>query len=405
MKQKSLYIEENGSRLKRPAGAAFCVAALFAVALFLPSCNNEPIFATIENEIPLRDPNLEGVVPSLVQYKDSSGEYWLFATNGYVKKKAAKASPGNWTTVSQPGGNRCGKLVVITDSNGDQTLYALAQSGSEWSSFQGIYEYNDSNDSWTEIGYTNGPTGARQVQIGPSSSGFYAVAYTGSDSSDGGMGSSYDVYEYNGSSWSSLGSISESPIGFGGDYILTKYRPYQVSGGSISVISDTLYVSGYGGLLPGNEYDNKGMCVNGNNLYVLTDDYLWHYNGSSWNGRTGTGTSSYDGFGTPAYFAGSQPLVLMPLEEGYREAIIGSSGTISGTQTVGASSSSTVATSSRSQYRSTIDDYSIDFMFAVTDSEYLPDGCSYAVFASIGHYKYSGLWGYYENVQPEWNRE
>ena len=377
------------------------VALLVAATIIFPSCTNEPIFATIENEIELRDPNLEGTVPSLVQYYDGT-DYWLFACNGYVKRKLGSASPGSWTTVSIPF-SRCGKLVVIEGSSGGaDTLYALAQTGDGDWGFAGIYEYNGSG--WDSVALDSDLSDAKQIQIGPSTNGFYAVGYFGSGSETA-AATSYEVYEYDGSRWSSLGSISESPIGFGGNYILTKYRPYQVSGGSIFVISDTLYVSGYGGLLPGNEYDNKGMCVNGDNLYVLTDDYLWHYNGSSWSGRTGTGTSSYDGFGTPAYFAGSQPLVLMPLEEGYREAIIGSSGTISGTQTVGASSSSTVATSSRSQYRSTIDDYSIDFMFAVTDPNYLPSGCTYAVYASIGHYKYSGLWGYYEGVQAEWNRE
>ena len=96
----------------------------------------------------------------------------------------------------------------------------------------------------------------------------------------------------------------------------------------------------------------------------------------------------------------------MPLELGYREAPVDGNGNLTGSNRPGSSAASSVQPEDASQYRSSIDDYPVDFLYTVTDPAYLPPGCKYAVYASVGHYKYGGLWGYYyPGAYAEWNRE
>ena len=93
----------------------FPLLALAALLPVLSACTNEPIFSTIESEIPLRDPTLEGKVPSLVQF-----QRYLYACNGRLKRKQGTAAPGSWQEVARPENRRCAALAAT-----DSTLYGL----------------------------------------------------------------------------------------------------------------------------------------------------------------------------------------------------------------------------------------------------------------------------------------
>lgn len=381
----------------------FPLLALAALLPVLSACTNEPIFSTIESEIPLRDPTLEGKVPSLVQFQG-----YLYACNGRLKRKQGTAAPGSWQEVARPENRRCAALAAT-----DSTLYGLFQNGA-WQDGK-IYSSTD-GVSWSASPLSGGPDTVNRLF--PTEGGFYTVTYEGTGTEQN-PASSYTIYKYDGS-WTELNSEALNgnvPLGISGSYLVTKEHPYRINGTTIERMPDEEGISNSdsGGkkFLPGGERDIVGMCVSKLNgtaehLYVLTDDNAWHYNGSEWT-RHGIGDGNYDGFGRPEVFvpAGKSPLLLMPLELGYREAPVDSgNGDLTGSNRPGSSTASSVQPEDASQYRSSIDDYPVDFLYTVTDRAYLPSGCEYAVYASVGHYKYGGLWGYYyPGAYAEWNRE
>lgn len=388
-------MEKHTIRKNRLNITAKLLLPVFVIFILLCStaCNNDPIFATIENEVPLRDPSLRGSVSSLVQYDD-----YLYACNGKIKRKYGKDPAGSWFNVSLPSGAfRCAELVV---SNG--TLYGLFQD-SDWK-YHSLQKYDGS--TWTQITLDEEISSVDKLGV-TENGNIYTVTPEGAGS-DNSYADSYTICTVDSSGiFAQLsGTITETPIVLSGKYIVAKTGSdgdgyvYKVESGSISKLS-------------GKIDSIMGACtaeINGStHLYVLTRDYIYHFNDS------GTQThhdirSSYDGFGNPAYFSNpdypDKPLLLIPMEEGYREALINTStGNISGTNYPGDDDYSSTAPGDRSQYNSSVDDYTVTAIFAVTKKDYLPDGDSHAVYMSIGHYKYDGLWSYYSDTETEWNRE
>lgn len=399
MKRDNQNRKNNRGDLKAPKllTRLFVCAAL---SLLAGGCSNDPIFATIENEVALRDPTFQGTVSSLVQFKASDGAY-LYASNGTIRRKPGKAAAGDWYKVSLPSGaHRCSKLVVTPDGS---ALYGLFQN-SDWK-FHSLQKTTDGT-TWERV-----DTPVSVDSIWQATDGVYTVTLNGSGGENHAADSStiYRVDSSGAFQKISVPSGDQTPVALCGDYIVTRRNErgdvYYVNGTSATQIN----------------LDSEGIRVNvdmpfgacigrtdtggTDNLYVLAQDYLYHFKGGSYVNRHRLG-GSYDGFGTPAVFNGNgTPLLLLPLEEGYREARLDSSGNVTGSTYPGEDDYSSTAPRRQSQYNSSIDDYGLTAMFSVEDAEYLPDGDAYAVYANVKHYKYDGLWSYYSATEPEWNRE
>ncbi len=380
---------------KKMNSPAKLLLSFFAVLMLISSlsCSNDPIFATIENEVPLRDPSFRGSVDSLVQFNN-----YLYACNGTLKRKAGKARAGQWYNVSLPSGAyRCSALAVTPSGN---MMYAVFQN-SEWK-FHSLQKFDGT--TWTKVNLGGGITSVDT--IGTSENGIYTVTPHGSGG-DGNHADYYTICTVNASdNFTTITGTVGTPTALTGKYIVTKSgsdgdgHAYNVTGGTATDISGKID-SVMGGC---------SVQINGqSHLYVLTRYRIYHYDESGYINHRDIRTS-YDGFGNPAYYSNpkypDKPLLLLPLEEGYREATIDtSSGDVTGTSSPGDEIYSSTAPGDRSQYDITLDDYTVTAIFAVTDPDYLPDGDSHAVYMSIGHYKYDGLWSYYSDTESEWNRE
>lgn len=356
----------------RSAGTAlflYSILSLFTLA----SCNNDPIFSAIENEVKLKDPSIEGTVSSMIA---NGGN--LYAANGYVYCRTA--GTGDWNKISLPSGaGRCAKLA----SDGTN-MYGLF-TAQDWTVFHSVQLY--SAGVWTPV---SGLT--RVDQIGSGNGRIYAFSEIAGTSSE---------HTYNAYVTPSAGSTAFTatpvasgigvPVGTAGDYFATTTTVYHLSGATAASIGTP--AGGLCGLVVGTNGD----------VYTANYGYAYRWDGSAWTSQ-GLDLENDPATSVTILQTASKNLLIIGCDEGYGEVTLDAATGALGTYiSPGSVSLSSTDHDDKDQYESSIKLYHLSGVFAFSNP--VPAGDEYVLYVSVTHYKYSGLWAYYDQTQTEWNRE
>lgn len=348
-------------------------------ALCVISCSDDPIFSAIEAEVKLKDPSVRGTVLSLVHHDGD-----LYTANGNIYRRTA--GTGGWSRIDLPSGAyRCSQLAV-TREDGTGELFGLFQNSS-WQ-FHSLQRYTGSG--WTQI---TGATQGYAIKNGNNFIYFFRQEYISNDENATIETSVHQVNEVGTVSlilddFTYQSGTGELPIDAQGGFFTTNRGVYTSTGAQIT-----------GGDEPTNHI--SGIAVNGTNVYVVDGAYVYHRNGGNWSRLSHN--ASWRIHGLTYLDAGGKRMVLIPTEDGYGEMLIGGSGELLAYQEPGASSSSSISTSTQDQYESTLEDWNLLSMFVVTNP--VPAGNDYVIYAGIMDPEEDGLWSYYSDTRQEWNRE
>ena len=117
---------------------AVCIPASIAAFLTFASCDADPIFSAIEEEVAIADASVNGSVTSLFGFGD-----YLWLTDGYLRRKPAMSgSDGDWKSMEFPGSaTRCQQIA--TDGT---HIYAIFQKGTNWD-FDSV-QYSTDGEKW-----------------------------------------------------------------------------------------------------------------------------------------------------------------------------------------------------------------------------------------------------------------
>jgi hypothetical protein len=351
---------------------AFALISLIALFAFA-SCSNDPIFSAIQNEVKLKDPSIVGTV-----YAMEAIDGDLYATNGYIYKRTAGV--GEWNKIALPtGAARCYKLA----SDGTN-LYGLFTK-SDWKTFHSVQLY--SAGTWTPL------TGLDSVdQIGSGNGRIYAFV----ENAGGSTQHIYDAYISTGAGATTFNpspviKAIGVPMGSAGDYFVTKTTVYQLSGTNATSIGT-----------PGSGLCGIVVGANGN-VYTANYGYAFRWDGTSWT-SCWLDLENDPATGLTILQSASKHLLIIGCDEGYGEVTLdASTGALGSYISPGSTSLSTTDTDDEDQYNSSIGLYNVSGIFAFTSP--VPAADQYVLYVSINHYKYDGLWSYYDTTQSEWNRE
>ncbi|HHU36179.1 MAG TPA: hypothetical protein GXZ47_03015, partial [Treponema sp.] len=186
-----------------------------------------------------------------------------------------------------------------------------------------------------------------------------------------------------------LKNAGERPIDADGDYFITNSAVYRSNGTKISTGTNAP------------DRGLSGIAVNGTNVYAANAGDVFHYNGSTWTQFKHSASGSV--YGLTYLGIAAKQLLLIPCSEGYGEVVLNASGEPEKAQGPGQSEVSSISTTSRSQYTSSMSDWNMLSIFVVTNP--IPAGNDYCLYAGILDPKDDGLWGYYSSNREEWNRE
>ena len=347
----------------------FIAIVSLVLTLSFTSCSNDPILAAIEKEVELADPSIEGTVSSLVVVGSD-----IYAANGNIYRRANGI--GGWQKISIPSGaSRCGMLA--TDGS---NLYGLFTE-SDWTDFHSVQMYTGSG--WTPV------TGLSDVkQIGSGNGLIFAFTEISSDR--------YNAYRTTGGAGSTTfgAAIATSitlPVGCAGN-----------ASGSYFTTRTTVYNSGGTALgSPGSGL--AGIAIGGNgDVYTANDDFAFRYDGVAWTSLE-TDLDNDPATGVAVLQTASKNLLLISCDEGYGEVTLNASGVMGTYFSPGDNSLSSTHPGDEDQYDSSIGNYNLYGIYAVTTP--VPAGDEYVIYVAVQHYKYNGLWAYYDKSRTEWNRE
>ncbi|UTC50952.1 hypothetical protein [Treponema sp. OMZ 855] len=340
----------------------FVIAFVTSVIIGLSACKNPPIFAAIEQEVKLNPASVKGFVHGIVEITGT-----LYASNGKIWYKA-KGETGKWSELSGCPLGRCTGLAV---SGSD--LYAAFGQGDTFT----IYWYDTGAKSWNKVPglAAKAVFGTRVVFAVNSLKNGNTMAYTISSAIESGTPNT----------WAS--PTDKAPVGAAGLYCLLEDGLYK---------NDSTKITGSpsSGL--------KGICDGPtlNSVFVVDDTKLYCYDGSA-----STWTNIVHGVSSPqsiTYLKNKQ-LVLISGIKGYGEIkLAGDIPTLAGAQSIKAGSAdSSVPPGNILQYNNSVGKYVINPIYA------FENGTGYVIYAGVNdpNTKYSGLWGFYNPGQIEWNRE
>ncbi|MGP1415238.1 MAG: hypothetical protein ACTTJ6_04785 [Treponema sp.] len=327
---------------------------LSVFSLFNFSCKNEPIFAAIEEEVKLKKQSIQGLVLGIIQIGNT-----VYSANPKNVFKKEVGDRGEWSAIASPGG-MCTSLA----SDGTK-LYAT---------FLGYGAYVYSSNTWQKLDSTE-----EIVQI---VSGQSII----------GINSDNEVFKLTGITFNKM-IVSGKPIklieglkGGGGAYFADKSSLYSSDSGAKINLSG---VQNIRDICEGNDADK---------VFILTSSTLFHYD------RTTTTLTSIKHQVLSVWcisYSVARSLVLIGGSQGYKEIkVVGSS--LAGAQVITpGSNSSTTPPSCYNQYNNSVGKWLTRPIALITT----PTG--YVIYAGIGGAdpKYTGLWGFYNPSQLEWNRE
>lgn len=356
----------------------FIAIVSLVLTLAFTSCSNDPIFAAIEKEVELEDPSIKGTVSSLVVIGAN-----IYAANGYVYRRAN--GTGGWHEISFPSGaSRCGMLA--TDGF---NLYGLF-TGDDWTDFHSVQKYTGSG--WTRVN-----TGSLDVkQIGSGYNLIFAFTQVSSDR--------YAVYITTAAGATNIGPMINPsvplPVGCAGNsfgsYFATKTGVYTIAGTPLT-----------GGSAPSTELAGIAIGNNGD-VYTANNGYAYRFDGADWSSVMTDLGGDHTG-GVAVLQTPSKNLLLITCDEGYSEISLHSStdpdpGAFGTEFAPGSSSLSSTHPGDEEQYDSSISNYNLNGIYAVT-SPAVPAVDEYVIYVGVTHPKYNGLWAYYDKSRTEWNRE
>lgn len=340
-------------------------AATLAVSLVivLSACKNPPIFAAIEQEVKLNPASVKGRVRGIVKIGDT-----LYASNGKIWYKE-KGKTGKWSEMKDCPSGLCTGLAVDGPD-----LYAAFEQSDTFA----IYWYDPGTKSWTKVpGLTaQAVFGSRLVFAIESGKSGNATTYTIRTIEHGTLSAP----------WTS--PTDKAPVGAAGLYCLLEDGLYKKDRTKI----------------PGSPSSGlKGICEGptDSSVFVVDNTKLYCYNGN-----TSTWTNIVHGVSSPQSitYLENKHLVLISGVKGYGEIKLASATdtNLANAHTVSAGSAdSSVPPGNILQYNNSVGKYVINPIYAFDSST------GYVIYAGINdpNTKYSGLWGFYNPGQIEWNRE
>ena len=329
------------------------VCSFFSVLNY--SCKNEPIFAAIEEEVKLKKQSIQGSILGIIKIGNT-----VYCANPKNLFKKGVGILGTWETIALPGG-MC--VSIATDGT---DLYANMFEG-------GTYVYKAG--SWQVL---SSPERIHQIVSGKSIIG---------------INESNKVYILNGTNFVKLFdsngkdiTLTSTLMGGGGRYFADKNHLYSYSGSVATQLplSDLIKIKD---VCQGDDKDK---------VFVLTSSALFHYDGSSL-------TSIKHQISSPwsLCYSKEKAVILVGGSQGYKEVTMGGSYLDGSSVRLPGSTGSTVPHSCYNQYNNSVGKWLLRPMNLIST----PSG--YIIYAGVGggEVKYTGLWGFYNPGQLEWNRE
>ncbi|MGP1438844.1 MAG: hypothetical protein ACTTKH_07220 [Treponema sp.] len=326
---------------------------LSVFSLFNFSCRNEPIFAAIEEEVKLKKQSIQSVVLGII--KIGNTVYTANPKNIFKKEVGVK---GEWASIQSPGG-MCTSFA--TDSS---KLYATFFEN-------GAYVY-DSN-TWQKL---NSPEEIIKIVSGQSIIG---------------INKDNEVFKLSGNTFTKMLSggkaikLTEGLKGGGGVYFADKSSLYSsLTGAKIPLSSELQNIKD---IREGNT---------SNEVFILTSSSLFHYDGSSLTSIKHKVLSVLC-----MTYSKERSLVLIGGKLGYKEIKVTGSSLTSAKVISPGDEASTTPPSCYNQYNNSIGKW------LIRPIELINTPSGYIIYAGVGggDPKYTGLWGFYNPGQLEWNRE
>ena len=330
----------------------FLILSVFSLSNF--ACKNEPIFAAIEEEVKLKKQSIQGLVLGIVKIGNT-----VYSANPKNVFKKNVGDTGEWASISLPGG-----MCTSIASDGTK-LYATFLD-------YGAYVYD--NGGWQKL---SSPEDVVQIVSGQSIIG---------------INSSNEVFKLTGTNFTKMLNggnaikLDEGLKGGGGDYFADKSSVYSSISGTKVPLSGVQNI--------------KDVCEGNdpNKIFILTSSTLFHYDGSS---LTLTSVKHQVLSVWCMNYSKEKSLVLVGGSQGYKEVkVVGTS--LTGAEVISPGSvSSTTPPSCYNQYNNSVGKWLVRPIALITT----PKG--YVIYAGVGggDPKYTGLWGFYDPDQHEWNRE
>lgn len=325
-----------------------------AALLLSFSCTNAPIFAAIEQEVKLKPASVSGVIRSAPVAIGST----LYVANGRLFQKT-KGNTEKWEEVNRPG--YC--TSIATDGT---TLYGT---------FNGSgYQYNSSG--WTPI------TGADIIYVSGSShiGGGTATVFA--------IDAAHKLYTVSGTTATFKAQLASDEIlrGAVGGYCITNKQMYAAVGAVPA------------GAPSGNV---QSMCAGpgANSFFVASGNTLYCYSGGSWKSCNYSSAAALS-----ITYLEAKKLVLIATGTGYREIKLNDAAPDNlslAFEIQPGSAQSSIPASIIHQYYNSVGKWRGDPIYAVSS------GTGYSIYAGAldESTRNTGLWGFYNPGQLEWNRE
>ncbi len=318
-------------------------STLVMIALFGTGCKNPPIFAAIEQEVKLKTSSVESSIQGITRVNNT-----LYVSNGNLYKKTL-GETGTWENIQS---GQCGSLATDGTNN---RLYAV---------FGNKLQVLD-NSGWKTV----------------TTDGLGFVAGTDTVFATNGSG----IYTVSGQTATHRAGISGHLKGAAGIYCVTTNGVYDGTTGT---------------RVAGSPASGSAICKGaGNGVFVLSGGTLHAYDGSTWKSIT-HGVSEATGI---AYLE-DKKLVLISGSGGYGEVLLNGSTPMNlslAARIAAGSTLSSIPPDCYQQYQNSAGKWRLDPIAAYKN------GSGYIIYAGIHdpNTKYTGLWGFYNPGQREWNRE
>jgi len=325
-----------------------------AALLLSFSCTNAPIFAAIEQEVKLKPASVSGVIRSAPVAIGST----LYVANGRLFQKT-KGNTEKWEEVNRPG--YC--TSIATDG---MHLYGT---------FNGSgYQYNGSG--WTPITGVNIAYVTGSSHIGGGTATVFAID------------AAHKLYTVSGTTATFKAQLASDEIlrGAVGGYCITNKQ---------------MYAEGVP-VPPGAPSGNlQSMCAGpvANSFFVASGNTLYCYSGSSWKSCNYSSAAALS-----ITYLEAKKLVLIATGTGYREIKLNDAAPDNlslAFEIQPGSAQSSIPASIIHQYYNSIGKWRVDPIYAVSS------GSGYSIYAGAldESTRNTGLWGFYNPGQLEWNRE
>lgn len=366
-----------------------------AVFFSLTACSYPGLFAGIESEVKLKDPS----VTSTTEHLCYDGTY-EFVSNGTIFMK--EAGTRTWASVPLPDS---GSFREIGLTGG--YLWAINFDSSSME-FKGLY-YTDTADikNWAEAGLEGLKGTPYRILETHGNTGIYLLTRERV-----GNNYTYRIYRITGallepspvfeigSSGSNENNDSTRPLAVaesGTDFlVLTKAKLYK---NSTVVSEDGNFIA-----LAKGSGDNVYVMNKSGGIGLYNGTVLGKLNGFDFTPSENSPKSLAFVSGDSGINGAENGMLLVGCGSGYREIILGTDGAVpSSYQEPGASTTSTILTSKKSQYSSSIGYYPVHCVFPVVMAG---TTYKYRVYALVMDSGDTCLWSYYpDDSSPSWNRD